>query len=43
MSRIVVVNRRRYGFFSFLFDCAMVFITGGLWLIWVIVREMRGH
>lgn len=34
--------RRRYGIFSFLFDLFMVFITGGLWLIWIFCREMRG-
>lgn len=34
-------RRKRYGFFAFLFDCIMVALTGGLWLIWVFVREMR--
>lgn len=34
-------NRRRYGLFKFLFDCFMIVITGGLWLIWIFVREMR--
>jgi hypothetical protein len=33
--------RRRYGFFRFAFDCFMFIITGGLWIIWVFVREMR--
>jgi hypothetical protein len=32
---------RRYGCLSFLFDAFMVVITGGLWLIWIFVREMR--
>jgi len=26
---------------SFLFDLLMVMLTGGLWLIWIFVREMR--
>lgn len=30
-----------YGFFKFLGDIFMVCITGGLWLIWIFVREMR--
>ena len=30
-----------YGFASFLWDCFMVFITCGFWLIWIFVREMR--
>jgi hypothetical protein len=32
---------KRYGFFSFIFDIVMIVITGGLWLIWIFVREMR--
>lgn len=30
-----------YGFMKFCFDCIMVLITGGLWFIWIFVREMR--
>lgn len=36
-------TRRRYGLFRFLFDVFMVTITGGLWLIWIFVREMRNR
>lgn len=32
---------RRYGFFNFLFDIFMTSVTGGAWLIWVFIREMR--
>lgn len=32
---------RRYGFFNFLFDCTMIALTGGFWLIWIFIREMR--
>lgn len=32
---------RRYGLFNFLFDVFMVSVTGGLWLIWIFIREMR--
>lgn len=32
---------RRYGLFNFLFDVFMVSMTGGLWLIWIFIREMR--
>jgi hypothetical protein len=35
--------RKRYGFFSFLFDVTMTLFTGGLWLIWIFVREMRNR
>ena len=35
-------NRKtRYGCMGFLGDLLMVCITGGLWLIWIFVREMR--
>lgn len=34
---------RKYGLFRFLFDLFMVGITGGLWLIWIFVREMRSR
>ena len=30
-----------YTFWNFLFDVVMTIITGGLWLIWVFVRELR--
>lgn len=30
-----------YGCLAFIFDIIMTFITGGLWLIWIFVREMR--
>lgn len=30
-----------YGCGSFIFDCIMTIATGGLWLIWIFVREMR--
>lgn len=34
-------RRDRYGCGGFLFDAFMVVITGGLWLIWIFVRESR--
>lgn len=33
---------RRYGFFNFLLDAILTFVTGGLWIIWILVREIRG-
>lgn len=35
--------RKKYGVFKFVFDLAMVSLTGGLWLIWIFVREMRNN
>jgi hypothetical protein len=36
-----VVYQKRYGLGSFLFDVLLTILTGGFWLIWVFVREMR--
>jgi hypothetical protein len=30
-----------YGFFRFFLDVTLVVLTGGLWLIWIFIREMR--
>lgn len=31
----------RYGFWNFVGDALLTMFTGGFWLIWVFVREMR--
>lgn len=33
--------RKKYGFWNFVGDVLLTLITGGLWLIWIFVREMR--
>lgn len=33
--------KKTYGFWKFIGDVALTIITGGLWLIWIFVREMR--
>lgn len=41
---VYVVNSngpKKYGFWGFLGDVFMTFLTCGLWLIWIFVREMR--
>ncbi len=35
------MSRSNYGLVNFGFDVLLVIITGGLWLIWIFVREMR--
>lgn len=40
---VYVVERKRYGFFNFIFDSIMTLMTYGLWLIWIFVREMRNR
>lgn len=34
-------NCCKYGFFNFVWDVFMSFLTAGLWLIWIFCREMR--
>lgn len=34
---------KSYGFLNFLGDIIMLGLTGGLWLIWIFVREMRRY
>jgi len=36
-------HRRKYGFWKFMGDCLMTLVTGGLWIIWIFVREMRNR
>jgi hypothetical protein len=33
--------RNGYGCLGFILDCIMLMFTGGLWVIWIFVREMR--
>lgn len=35
--------RNKYGLGKFLLDVILTVLTGGLWLIWIFVREMRRH
>lgn len=37
------MQQKRYGCLGFIGDIIMVVITGGLWLIWIFIREMRGR
>ena len=39
----VMTTVKPYGFLAFLFDITLVLLTGGLWLIWIFVREMRNR
>lgn len=35
--------KKSYGFFKLIGDIFMTCLTGGFWLIWIFVREMRGR
>lgn len=35
-------KKQRYGIINFVFDVLLTIFTGGFWLIWVFVREVRG-
>lgn len=34
---------KKYGFFRFLWDATLTVVSGGLWLIWIFVRESRSR
>jgi ABC-type enterobactin transport system permease subunit len=34
---------KRYTLFNFLVDAGLTVLTGGIWLIWIFIREMRNH
>lgn len=38
-----MARRRKYTAGNFLLDCFMIFLTGGLWIVWIFAREMRNH
>lgn len=38
-----MARRKQYRFLNLLFDFFMTVITGGLWLIWVLVKYLRTH
>ena len=35
------MSKKKYGLGNFLMDVILTFLTGGLWLIYIFVREMR--
>lgn len=40
-GEVFVMQKRNYGCLHFIGDAVLTVLTGGLWLIWVFVREMR--
>ena len=34
---------KRHGSLGIIFDFIMTILTGGLWLIWVLIRYLRTH
>lgn len=43
MARRQMYARRSPSALNILFHCFLVFITGGLWLIWLVVRFLRNN
>lgn len=33
--------KKKYGILSFIFDLVMISLTGGLWLLWIVLRYLR--
>lgn len=38
-----MARKGKYGLIHFIFDCILVLITGGFWLIYIAIREYRRH
>lgn len=38
---IIMTRRPKYGIFKMLIDLALILITGGLWIVVIVVREIR--
>jgi ABC-type enterobactin transport system permease subunit len=38
---INIMTRKKYRLRNFLLDALLTVVTGGFWLIWIFVREMR--
>jgi hypothetical protein len=36
-----VKRSKRYTLRNFIFDAIMCCLTGGIWLIWVVIRELQ--
>lgn len=36
-------KHKKYGLINFGFDVLLTLVTGGFWLIWIFVREMRNR
>lgn len=34
-------KKKHYGFFHLFFDFVLTMLTGGLWLIWILIRYLR--
>lgn len=39
----VVQVKRSYGFFHILLDFILTLLTGGIWLIWILIRFLRSN
>jgi len=35
------VKQKHYGFWHLLLDFCLVWLTGGVWLVWLVVRYLR--
>lgn len=45
MQVVLVVKKlpKKYGFWKFIGDMLMIVLTGGFWLIWMVIRHIRTH
>ncbi len=43
MSRRYDRRRKQYGLLHLLVDFTLTILTGGLWLIWIVIRFLRNN
>lgn len=41
MAKYVLVAQKSYGFWKFMWDLTLTFLTGGIWFIWIVYRHLR--
>jgi len=37
---VAQTTKKQYSFLNFMWDLFMLFVTGGLWIIWIIIRTI---
>lgn len=35
--------KKKYGFFRLLLDLFLTILSGGVWLLWLLIRYLRNH
>jgi hypothetical protein len=36
-------RQNKYGFWAFVLDLVLIFLTGGIWFVWMVFRHLRSN